>query len=265
MVFITHLHADHTTGLPGLLNTLKISGKKDVIKIIGPIGIRNFVREIFECFIMEPIPYEIEVHEIDLMDNTPFKTVVETENFSIVAFRTNHDVPSLGYAFLEKHQYRFDASRANKLGIPYSPIRQKLIRGERVILPDGRIIKPEDVLYKVSSGRKIVYTGDTKPIKDKDILNIFKKADMLIHDATFIRKYHASVAEQRFHSTIEDAIEVAIETNVKRLALFHISARYTEEELIQQVIRDTVVKLCKENKKECPEVIVPNDDFNLIL
>ena len=200
-ILLSHLHADHTAGLPGLLTTLKMGMKRNSVNIFGPIGTKQFVKLISEAFLLDELPYELKVREIECGDNKPLIKVVDKHDFQIFSFRTEHDIPSVGYIFQEKSKPKFNVKKANEMGIPPTGIRKLLVEGKPIKLK-GKIIKPDDVLdYNVKS-RKIIYTGDTRPIKDPNILDAFDQADLLIHDATFIGIYHYKLAEERYHSTI---------------------------------------------------------------
>src|SRR5690606_1264555 len=150
----------------------------------------------------------------------------EREEYDIVAYRTQHGGRSLGYAVVEHDRLgRFHPDRARELGVPEGPLFGKLHRGETVVV-DGREIRPEDVVGPPRPGRKVVYTGDTRPARRT--IEIARGADLLIHDATFADD-EADRARATNHSTAREAAEVARRAGVMRLVRTHISARYSED------------------------------------
>lgn len=259
-ILLSHLHVDHISGLLGFLHTLKLASKEGDVWILGPSGTKKIIEDIIETFVDDPLPFRILIREINL--NKSFEHVLTTSYFRIFGFRTTHDVPSIGYALIERTKPKFNAKLADNLGIPPSK-RKELLLGKTITLPNGKIVSPKDVLLPPPVGRKIIYTGDTRPIYNSTILDLFKNCDLLIHDATYIRERHETLAEERFHSTIEDAIDIALITNTKKLALFHISSRYKDRSIIQ----DIAIKYLKnkKNEKTTLEVLIPDDDDVLML
>jgi len=156
--------------------------------------------------------------------------ICEEGEYSVEAAQALHVVPSFAYALVEKPRPgRFFPERARKCGVPEGPLWAKLQRGASVRLTDGHLVKPEMVSGPMRRGRKVVYTGDTKP--SEKIVALSDKADLLIHDSTFSSDLHEKACEDG-HSTPRQAAEVAKEANVKRLILTHISARYRDPQLL---------------------------------
>ncbi|MEX0568988.1 MAG: MBL fold metallo-hydrolase [Candidatus Njordarchaeota archaeon] len=246
-ILITHFHADHVGGLPTFLHTFKIVNNRKEITIIGPVGLRVFIHTILNLFGIDDIIGMLRLIEIEPKENVAEK-VIETKKFEIYVFKTLHNVPSIGFIFKEKNYKKFDVKKAEILGIPPGTIRGKLMRGLPIIL-NGKEIKPEDVVM-ILPGRKIVYTGDTKVIAS--IRNIIQDADLLIHEATYLKSTHSKHAEERYHATVEDVCKLAIQAKVKRLALVHVSPRYSD-------ILDMVQKTAKEIIDEKLELIIPSD------
>ncbi len=219
-IFITHLHTDHFIGLFGLIETMSLNERREKLNVYVPKQKTDFLRTLFEMFGYENLSFPIKVIGLKDGDEISFK------NFKIVAFKTDHIVPSLGFALIEKDRPgKFDRKKAEELGIPPGPLYSKLVRGEEIEI-DGRIIKPEMVVGPRRPGRKIVYTGDTRPCRRT--IEISKNADVLIHDAAFTSDLQRW-AEETKHSTAREAGEVAREANVKKLVLTHISARYSKD------------------------------------
>jgi ribonuclease Z len=225
-VFITHLHGDHVLGLPGLLQTMALLGRKKELEIYGPKGIKDFVEAINQT-VRFSLTFSIKVRETDSGQ------VCEEKEYTIFSTRSSHINPSLSYAFIEKQRPgKFYKEKAQELGIPEGPLWSKLQSGQKVKLVNGKIIEPKMVLGKPRSGRKIVYTGDTGP--SKAIIELAKNADLLIHEATFENEMEPRALEDG-HSTPNIAAKTAKAAAVKKLILTHISARYKNvNTLLQQ-------------------------------
>ena len=242
-IFITHMHGDHILGLPGLLQTMSLLGRDKPLQIYGPPGIVEFINAVKKT-VRFAVKFPVEVYEIG--DGL----ICQEREYEIRSAWAEHSVPSLAYALIEKHRPgRFNPERAFSLGIPKGPLWSRLQRGEEIKLPDGRIVKPEDVLGPPRRGRKIVYVGDTKP--SSVIADFASGADVLIHEATFAEDL-AERAEEDMHSTPSGAALVAKKAKVKLLVLTHISARY----------RDPKV-LLEEAKKKFPNVLVAEDFMSI--
>jgi len=238
-IFITHMHGDHILGLPGLLQTMSLLGRDKPLQIYGPQGIAEFI-DVIKRTVRFSLKFPVEVYEIE--DGL----VCQEREYEIHSAWAEHSVPSLAYALIEKPRPgRFNPERAISLGVPKGPLWSRLQRGEDVKLPDGRIVKPRDVLGPPRMGRKIVYVGDTKP--SRVIADFAFGANVLIHEATFADDL-AERAEEDLHSTPSGAALVAKKAEVKLLILTHISARYG----------DTKV-LLEEAKKIFPNVLVAED------
>ncbi len=217
-VFITHLHTDHFIGSFGLLETMSLNGREEPITFYAPNA--NFLRNLFKMFGYEHLGFPVRV--IELKDGD----VVDFGEFRVVAFETDHIVKSLGYALIEKDRRgKFDRKKAEELGIPPGPLYAKLASGESIVW-NGEVITPDMVLGEARRGRKIVYTGDTRPCERT--IRIAKNADVLIHDASFTSDLQ-EWAEETKHSTAKEAAEIARLAGVRQLILTHISARYSKD------------------------------------
>ena len=216
-VFITHLHTDHFLGLFGLLETMSLNERNEKLTVYSPHP--EFLSTIFKAFGYENLNFPVEVKELKDWECVRFGS------FRVVAFETEHTVKSYGYAVVEDDRRgRFDREKAEQLGLKPGPLYSKLARGESVIV-GNRVITPDMVLGEERRGRKVVYTGDTRPCKK--VMEISKNADLLIHDASFTSDLQ-DWAEETKHSTAREAAEVALRAGVKELILTHISARYKD-------------------------------------
>jgi len=236
-VFITHMHGDHVLGLPGLLQTMALLDRERKLDVYGPPGIKRFLEDIRET-VQFVLTFPMEIHEIHEAG-----VVCEEQEYTVQAVWANHVIPSLAYALVEKHRPgKFHPEKAKALGIPEGSLWSKLQHGHDVKLPDGRIVKPEDVTGPLRLGRKIVYTGDTRPFKG--FVKFAAGADLLIHDATLDDEL-AERAEEDGHSTPDQAAKHAKKAKVKQLILTHISARYDDTSILleqaQKIFKNTQV------------------------
>jgi ribonuclease Z len=218
-IFLSHVHADHFLGLTGLLRTMALQGREEGMRIWVPAGSAPIAWDAVNLG-KERVPFQLTVEEL-----AP-EQVIPREEYDIVAFPVRHGGPALGYALIERPRLgRFDPVRARELGVPEGPLFGQLHRG-RAVEVDGRIIAPEEVVGAPRPGRRVVYSGDTRP--SRSTVAIARAADLLIHDATFAED-EADRARATGHSTAREAGEVARSAGVRRLALTHVSARYADD------------------------------------
>jgi ribonuclease Z len=240
-LFITHFHADHVLGLPGMLKTFALRGRELPITIYGPPGLSDLFGDLRRVFGRLTYPYElVTVRPGD---------VLARDEYRIEAFAPNHGRNAVGYALVEEARPgRFDADAAEALGIPIGPERGALQRGDAVTLPDGRVITPDSVVGEARAGRKVVLAGDTAPAAT--VVAAAQGADVLVHEATFAEEERER-AQETLHSTAAQAAEVAREAGVTLLALTHLSSRYFGAEIAEEA------------RAIFPEAVVPRD-FDVI-
>jgi ribonuclease Z len=223
-VFVSHMHGDHVLGLPGLLQTMALLDREEKLDIYGPPGIERFLEDIRQT-VQFVLTFPVEIHEI-----LKAGIVCEEEEYFVQAVWANHVIPNLAYALSEKPRPgKFYPKKTKALGIPEGPLWSKLQHGHEVKLSDGRIVKPEEVAGPARLGRKIVYTGDTRPFKG--FVKLAANADLLIHDATLDNEL-AERAEEDGHSTPKLAARNAKKAKVKQLILTHVSARYDDTSIL---------------------------------
>jgi ribonuclease Z len=224
-ILITHFHADHYLGLPGLLKTYDLLDRQAPLRIAGPpglIGLFDGLRRIFG-----KIRYELELVELDAGEALSHPD----EGFELRSFPVEHRMPASGYAFLEiERPGRFDADAAKKLGVTDVRDFGRLQRGEAVSTGGGDV-KPEQVMGEARAGRKIVVTGDTAPAEMTRVAA--HGAELLIHDGTFSDEEEARAAETG-HSTARQAATLAAEAEVEMLALVHVSSRYNVSAVLDE-------------------------------
>ena len=239
-IFITHFHADHVLGIPGLLQTLSLQGRTEPLEIYGPKGVRRFL---YHLLSLGYASKNFDVKAIELQHGD----VIRRQNYEIRAFKTEHNIRSIGYVLEEAMRPgKFNRERAIELGLKPGPLFSKLQHGESVFV-NGREIRPEDVLGPPRPGRKIVYTGDTRPCES--VIQAAENADILIHDGS-LAEAEKELAIEYMHSTVTEAAEVAAQANVRKLILTHISARYDDED---------AKKLEEEARKIFPNTIIASD------
>ena len=214
-IYVTHFHADHYLGLPGLLKTYDLQGRERPLRVLGPPGLVELFKALRRIF--GRLGYEVELVELDAGD------AVEHERYEVRPFPVEHRMTAYGYALVEAARPgRFDADAARGLGVTDVRDFGRLQRGESVEGSSGSV-SPEQVLGEGRRGRKVVITGDTAPCEMTRIAA--HQAELLIHDGSFADEETERAAETG-HSTARQAAELADEAEVRMLALVHISSRY---------------------------------------
>ncbi len=225
-IFLTHLHADHILGVPGLLETMAFQGREEPLTIAGPKHTIDLVEK------FSTICYFSRDFEVRAMDLEP-GDVVRMDGYQVEAIETQHSVPSIGYCLKEDERLgRFNREAAIALGVPPGPLFGKLQHGQEVLV-DGKAVRPDQVMGPPRPGRKIVYTGDTRPCRTVEAAS--KGADLLIHDCALANDM-ADWARDTKHSTAGEAAQLARRAGVRQLVLTHISSRYSED--ISPLLKD---------------------------
>jgi ribonuclease Z len=233
-VFVSHFHADHYLGLPGMLKTFALRGRQLPLTVYGPRGLKDLFSTLRRVF--GRLPYGLELVELRPGD------VLERSDYNLVTFAVAHAVESLGFALVEHPRPgRFDVAAADALGVPSGPERGLLQAGESVQLPDGSVVTPDEVLGPPRPGRRVVLSGDTaySPL----VLEAARGVEVLVHEATFLDEERERAGETA-HATALEAAELAREAEVGLLALTHLSNRYFGPEVTREartIFPDTVV------------------------
>ncbi|MGO9958655.1 MAG: ribonuclease Z [Solirubrobacteraceae bacterium] len=210
-IFITHFHADHWLGLPGMLKTFDLRGRERPLAVHGPRGLRAMLDLVLRM--AGRVGFELEVAELGTGD------VLEREGYRIAPVPVSHRGPALGYVLFEDERPGvFDPEAAARLGLTEGPEFGRLQRGETI-----RGVSPGQVLGPPRPGRKLVLSGDTRPC---DALRVAAHhADVLVHEATFAEEERER-AHESGHSTARQAAEIARDAEVGLLALNHTSTRH---------------------------------------
>ena len=239
-VFLSHLHGDHVTGLPGLLMTIMHQSREKPLLIFGPPGTKEYVNLIRKCLGFNPT-YALDIREIS-SDGRFF----EGPGFRMETAAVDHRRHTLAFSLVEEPRPgRFYPEKAKELGVPKGPMFGRLQRGETIILPEGREITPEMVMGPPRKGRKFVYVGDTRPCSQ--VVKFAEEADFLIHEGMFAREMEEE-ARLKGHSTVSQAACIAREARAKNLVITHISSRYHH-----------IDELVKEARSIFPQAVIGQD------
>jgi ribonuclease Z len=231
-IFLTHFHADHWLGLPGMLKTFDLRGRDKPLAIHGPVGLRALLGLVLRM--AGRVGFELDVVELEPGDE------LARDGYRIAPVGVFHRGPAIGYVLYEDERPGvFDRDAAGRLGLQEGPEFGRVQRGESI-----RGISPEQVLGPARPGRKLVLSGDTRPC---DALRIAAhRADVLVHEATFTEEEHDRAAENG-HSTALQAATIAREAEVGLLAINHVSTRHS------------VGQLRDEARSVFPSTVVPRD------
>jgi ribonuclease Z len=240
-IFLTHYHADHYLGLPGMLKTFALRGREVPLTVYGPPGLVELFGILRRVF--GRLSYELELVELRAGE------VLDRRDYAIEAISVEHGVTANGYVLVEQARPgRFDLEAARRLGVPQGPLFGRLQSGETVQLDDGTTVKPESVLGPPRLGRKVVLAGDTRACES--VRQAAGEADVLVHEATFSVEERER-AEETLHATATSAAELAAGAGVGLLALTHLSNRYFGPEIV------------REARAIFPNTVVPKD-FDII-
>lgn len=243
-LFFTHYHSDHLLGVIGLVRTMGLLDRQTPLILYGPRPAQRILTAALAVGV-ERTRFPVEIVELKPGDR------LTRPDYELQVFATEHRPDTVGYALVEHRRLgRFDPERARALGVPEGPLWGRLHRGEAVTLPDGTVVTSETLVGPPRPGRKLVYTGDTRP--SDTVREAARGADLLIHDATFGSDEQDRAVETG-HSTALEAARVARDAGVRQLALTHISARYTRD----------APELLAQAREAFGEVIVARDGLTL--
>ena len=228
-VFVTHFHADHWLGLPGMLKTFDLRDRERPLTVRGPRGLRELMKVM--RIVYGRVRYDLSIEEVEP------GAELRGDGYTLAAVGVEHRVPALAWVMWEDERPgEFDAAEAERLGVSPGPDFGRLQGGEAV---SG--VRPEQVVGPARPGRKLVVSGDTAP--SESLATAAHGADLLVHEATFTEEERQRAAETG-HTTAAQAAAIARDADVRLLALVHVSTRYAGREIREEaraVFEHTVV------------------------
>jgi len=221
-IFISHLHGDHYLGLPGLLFTMHLLGRKRELKVYAPPGMREIIEVQFNISQLEP-GYPVVFNEV-LSGN---QRLYEDKYLTIDSIAMKHRIPTFGFLLKEKPQSR----NIRKESLLAYNIQRDQIAGIRTgadfEIPGGAVVPNHEITTPAPSPRAYAFGSDTA--YTEDFLEQIRGADLLYHEATFLSD-KAPIAAEKLHSTTTQAAQIALKAGVKCLLMGHYSARYNDLE-----------------------------------
>jgi ribonuclease Z len=227
-ILITHGHLDHILGLAGLLSTFMRWESLDELNIYSGKWALERIHDLLYGVVLRggQSPMTLNLREIQP------GVFFEADDFTITAFPVFHrGSDSLGYRFEERAHRPFLPEKAEALGVPAGPLRRDLVDGKAVKLPDGRKVKPDEVLGPLKPGIRFVHIGDTG--RTEDLVEPCRNADALVIESTYLEE-EAEMAKQFSHLTARQAAGLAVQAGVKQLILTHLSRRYREKDVLAE-------------------------------
>lgn len=224
----THYHADHISGLPGLLLTMGNAERTEPLIMIGPKGLERVVTAL--RMIAPELPFEIKYLEL-----TEAEADFEIKGYHIHAFRVNHNVTCYGYSVEIKRAGRFDVERAKANGIPQK-CWNRLQKGDTIAMETGEVYTPEMVLGPARKGIKVTYCTDTRPTES--IIRSAADSDLFICEGMYAEKEKLAKAKQYKHMTFYEAAELAKRAEAKELWLTHFSPSLVRAEDYMPKVRE---------------------------
>jgi ribonuclease Z len=222
-IYLTHLHADHYLGLPGLLKTYGLLERDRPLRILGPPGLVDLINSLRRIF--GRVGYELELVELGQED------AIAGDGYEVRPFPVAHRINANGYALVEDPRPgRLDPDEAARLGVTHGPDLGRLQAGEIVQGANGEV-RPDQVMGEERAGRKIVITGDTVPCEMTKIAA--HQAELLVHDGSFAAE-EVERATETGHSTAVQAAEIARDAEVGILALVHVSSRHKVGDVLEE-------------------------------
>lgn len=233
-IFVTHLHGDHIFGLPGFLSSRSFQTSTDEkaqhLDLYGPIGIKSYVMNALRLS-GSKLSYRINFHELDASHQG---MIFSDDTFEVHMATLDHTIYCMGYRVVEKDKKgELDAAALKAAGVPFGPLFGRVKNGQDIEI-DGKVIKAADYIGPDKRGRVVTILGDTR--QTDEAIRLAIGSDLLVHEATY-EASEAKIARNHGHSTTKQAAEVAKQSQVKRLLLTHISARYVGP-LVSQLVKE---------------------------
>ncbi|MFT5604653.1 MAG: ribonuclease Z [Paracoccaceae bacterium] len=220
-IFISHVHGDHCYGLPGIIASANMSGRKTPLTICAPDGIEQYVAAVRKYTDLHTLRYPLHFVRSDRAD-----FVYEDDLVKVSSHSLSHRVPSFAYRFEEIPENTLLVSKLETLAVPKGPLWGRLQQGEAVTLADGRTILPDDVRQPAWKARCVVVGGDND--EPELLSSALDGADLLVHEATFTDDILAQIGPKYMHSTASMVAKTAERASTPFLALTHFSQRYRD-------------------------------------
>lgn len=227
-ILITHGHLDHILGLAGLLSTFSRWEAIDELEIFAGKWALERIHDLLFGVVLRGARPPMDIRLVQIQPGLIFAG----EDFSVSAFPVYHrGADCYGFLFQEKSRRPFLPERAEQLGIPPGPWRRDLVNGMTITLPDGRLVKPDQVLGPARPGTRLVHVGDTGRIDN--LVEVCREADLLVIEATYLEE-EGEMARDFSHLTARQAAELAVQADAKHLVLTHVSRRYRERDVLAE-------------------------------
>jgi ribonuclease Z len=220
-IFITHVHGDHCYGLPGLLASAGMNGRRHKLKIIGPKNIELMLQAIMQYSEMY-LAYELEFYDVEDLN---YQQLDKDLDFHCEIIKLSHRVPSYAYGFRAKSQsHKLDIAKLKKQQIPSTPFWGQLQKGLDVVLENGKQIKSSEYLIRADRAKKIIIAGDND--SPELLMKSAKSADVLVHESTYTKEMSDKIGLAPQHCSAEIIAQMAEKVGIQNLVLTHFSARY---------------------------------------
>ena len=220
-IFISHLHGDHSFGLPGLISTLGMLGRTGELVVHGPKEVETYLRPVMDLF-CRGMEFEVRFNPVDTRSHS---LVMEDRSLSVYSIPLKHRIPTCGYLFAEKPK---EAHIIREMTDFYQvPVRcmKDIKQGQDYVTPEGEVVPNSRLTRPAAPPKRYAFCSDTA--YNRSIIPIIEGADLLYHEATFA-ECDLARAKETFHSTARQAAEIARDAHVKRLVIGHYSARYED-------------------------------------
>lgn len=218
-ICITHVHGDHTFGLPGLIASAQMANRVEPLKILAPVGVREYVETALRCsdtFVTFPLEW------VEISEKSP---PIQLPHLNVNTTLLSHRVPTYAYSFTEAAVYgKLDLPKLQALGIPAGPEWARLKAGEDVTLADGRVLRSADFVFPARTPRQIIIAGDNDT--PELLTDLCAQAQVLVHEATYTQAVSDKVGPTPRHSSAQQIAQFAQKLAVPNLILTHFSARY---------------------------------------
>ena len=250
-MFISHIHADHVTGIPGMMMLSSQVEREQPLHIFAPKGVCRFVSVICEALHIH-INYPLHLQPVAFVQKQ--QLLYEDAELQISCFPLLHSQPTVGWLIEEKPRPGvFSPERATQAGVPKGPLWGALQRGQAVENAQGQTVRPQQVLGAPLPGARLAFMTDT--LYYEGAAEYVQGVDLLICEGMFERTLAANAHEKK-HMTAEEAARIAQAAEARQLALTHFSPRYIEREL---------KVLLREAKEIFPNTILCRDGLYLEL